>query len=44
MQNAQKHLDNAKLILENNVLRTTRKGKFFCDGIASDLFYLNLEE
>ena len=42
MQNAQKHLDNAKLILENNVLRTTRKGKFFCDGIASDLFYLNL--
>ena len=44
MQNAQKYLDNAKLILENNVLRTTRKGKFFCDGIASDLFYLNLEE
>ena len=42
MQNAQKHLDNAKLILENNILRTTRKGKFFCDGIASDLFYLNL--
>ena len=44
IQNAQKHLDDAKLILENNVLRTTRKGKFFCDGIASDLFYLNLEE
>ncbi|MEO8234849.1 MAG: radical SAM family heme chaperone HemW [Flavobacterium sp.] len=44
MQNAQKYLDNAKLILKNNVLRTTRKGKFFCDGIASDLFYLNLEE
>ncbi|WP_394758005.1 radical SAM family heme chaperone HemW [Flavobacterium sp.] len=43
IQNAQKYLDNGKLILENNVLRTTRKGKFFCDGIASDLFYLNLE-
>ena len=43
IQNAQKHIDNAKLIVENNVLRTTRKGKFFCDGIASDLFYLNLE-
>jgi oxygen-independent coproporphyrinogen-3 oxidase len=44
IQNAQKHIDNAKLIVENNVLRTTRKGKFFCDGIASDLFYLNLEK
>jgi oxygen-independent coproporphyrinogen-3 oxidase len=43
IQNAQKHIDNAKLIVENKVLRTTRKGKFFCDGIASDLFYLNLE-
>lgn len=40
MQNAQKHLGDAKLILENNVLRTTRKGKFFCDGIASDLFWV----
>ena len=44
IQNAQKYLDNAKLILENNILRTTRKGKFFSDGIASDLFYLNLEK
>jgi oxygen-independent coproporphyrinogen-3 oxidase len=44
MQNAEKYLDDAKLILENNILRTTRKGKFFCDGIASDLFYLNLEK
>ncbi|MFM9989634.1 radical SAM family heme chaperone HemW [Flavobacterium sp.] len=39
IQNAQKHIDNAKLIVENNVLLTTRKGKFFCDGIASDLFW-----
>jgi oxygen-independent coproporphyrinogen-3 oxidase len=44
IQNAQKYLDDAKLIVENNILRTTRKGKFFCDGIASDLFYLNLEK
>ncbi|ESU24548.1 coproporphyrinogen oxidase [Flavobacterium enshiense DK69] len=44
LENAQRHLDNEKLILENKVLRTTKKGKFFCDGIASDLFYLNLEE
>jgi oxygen-independent coproporphyrinogen-3 oxidase len=42
-KNAQKYLDAEKLILENNVLRTTKKGKFFSDGIASDLFWLNLE-
>nr|WP_294939251.1 radical SAM family heme chaperone HemW [uncultured Flavobacterium sp.] len=44
LQNAQRYLDDEKLILENNILRTTKKGKFFCDGIASDLFWLNLEE
>jgi len=44
LQNAQRYLDNEKLVLQNNILRTTKKGKFFCDGIASDLFWLNLEE
>lgn len=44
LQNAKRYLDNGKLVMENNVLRTTKKGKFFCDGIASDLFYLNLKE
>lgn len=44
LQNAERYLEDEKLILENNILRTTKKGKFFCDGIASDLFYLNLEE
>ncbi|MET0760476.1 MAG: radical SAM family heme chaperone HemW [Flavobacterium sp.] len=43
LQNAQKYLDDQKLFLENNILRTTKKGKFFSDGIASDLFWLNLE-
>jgi oxygen-independent coproporphyrinogen III oxidase len=43
LKNAQKYIDTEKLILHNQVLKTTRKGKFFCDGIASDLFYLNLE-
>jgi len=43
LQNAQRYLDDEKLIIEHNVLRTTKKGKFFCDGIASDLFWLNLE-
>lgn len=42
-QNAQKYLDDEKLILENDILRTTKKGKFFSDGIASDLFWLNLD-
>lgn len=43
LQNAKRYLDDEKLIVENNILRTTKKGKFFCDGIASDLFWLNLE-
>jgi putative oxygen-independent coproporphyrinogen III oxidase len=38
LQNAQRYLDDEKLVLENSILRTTKKGKFFCDGIASDLF------
>ena len=42
-QNAQKYLDTDRLIIENNILKTTKKGKFLCDGIASDLFYLNLD-
>jgi oxygen-independent coproporphyrinogen-3 oxidase len=40
---AQKFLDDKLLYIENNVLKTSPKGKFLTDGIASDLFYLNLE-
>jgi oxygen-independent coproporphyrinogen-3 oxidase len=40
LQNAQRYLDDEKLILENKILKTTKKGKFFCDGIASDLFWV----
>ena len=40
---AQKQLLDGLLILENNILKTTKKGKFLCDGIASDLFMLNPE-
>lgn len=43
LQNAQRFLDDEKLILESGILKTTKKGKFFCDGIASDLFFLNLD-
>jgi len=39
----QKFLKDDLLFVENNILKTTKKGKFLTDGIASDLFYLNLE-
>ena len=29
--------------MDENILKTTKKGKFLSDGIASDLFLLNLE-
>lgn len=38
-----KFLADGLLIIENNILKTTLKGKFLTDGIASDLFSLNLE-
>ncbi|MFA9193126.1 radical SAM family heme chaperone HemW [Flavobacterium sp. FBOR7N2.3] len=41
---AQKFLTDDLLFIENNILKPTKKGKFLTDGIASDLFYLNLEE
>lgn len=40
---SQKFLDDDLLLITDNILRTTQKGKFFSDGIASDLFFLNLE-
>ncbi len=40
---AKKFLDDNLLSIDGNVLKPTRKGKFLTDGIASDLFYLNLE-
>ncbi|WP_329807171.1 radical SAM family heme chaperone HemW [Flavobacterium facile] len=40
---AEKYISDNLLIIENNVLKTTKKGKFLSDGIASDLFLLNLE-
>ncbi len=40
LKNAKKHMNSKTLVLENDVLKTTQKGKFLCDGIASDLFIL----
>ena len=39
---AKRFLDDDLLFIENKVLRATKKGKFLCDGVASDLFLLNL--
>lgn len=41
-QQAEKYLVDHLLYIDNGILRTTRKGKFLSDGIASDLFKLNL--
>lgn len=38
---AKEHLENNNLLLENNTLLVTKKGKFLSDGIASDLFQTN---
>ena len=43
MKQSQKFLNDDLLFIENNILKATKKGKFLCDGIASDLFFLNLE-
>ena len=43
LQQAEKYISDNLLEVENNILITTKKGKFLCDGIASDLFLLNLE-
>jgi oxygen-independent coproporphyrinogen III oxidase len=43
MQQAQKFLDDELLFVESKILKPTQKGKFLCDGIASDLFVLNLD-
>ncbi len=41
LKNAEIFLINEKLIIEKNILKTTLKGKFFCDGIASELFWID---
>jgi oxygen-independent coproporphyrinogen-3 oxidase len=43
LEQAKKYFDDDLLFIEDNILKPTKKGKFLTDGIASDLFYLNLE-
>ncbi|MCR9181745.1 MAG: radical SAM family heme chaperone HemW [Flavobacteriaceae bacterium] len=42
LQQAQKHLEEHLLYLDGDTLLVTKKGKFLSDGLASDLFLLNL--
>ena len=41
-KHVQKFIENGLVSIENQILKTTKKGKFLTDGIASDLFYLNI--
>ncbi len=44
LQQAEKYLKEGLLRIEEETLIATKKGKFLVDGIASDLFILNLEK
>lgn len=41
MKQVQKFLNDDLVIIKDNILKPTKKGKFLTDGIASDLFMLN---
>ena len=43
LREAEKHIGRGLLHLDEGVLKTTKEGKFLADGIASDLFFINLE-
>ncbi|WP_394973641.1 radical SAM family heme chaperone HemW [uncultured Croceitalea sp.] len=43
LQQAAKYIEQHLLYLDNDTLLATKKGKFLADGIASDLFMLNLK-
>ena len=43
LKQADKFLKDELLIIEEGILKATAKGKFLADGIASDLFLVNLE-
>ena len=42
LKQAEKHIEEHLLYLDGDILLTTKKGRFLADGIASDLFMLNL--
>ncbi|WP_081980924.1 radical SAM family heme chaperone HemW [Cellulophaga sp. Hel_I_12] len=42
LQQSENYIQEHLLVLENNTLMTTKKGKFLADGIAANLFMINL--
>lgn len=42
-EESEKFIVQGLLSLEDNILKTTREGKFLADGLASDLFFINLD-
>jgi len=42
LKQAEKHIENHLLFVDKDTLLVTKKGKFLSDGIASDLFLVNL--
>jgi len=44
LKQSEKFIADELLYLDEKILKATQKGKFLCDGIASDLFLLNLEK
>lgn len=40
LKTAQKYIDEGLLLNDNQILKTTQKGKFLADGIASELFLI----
>ncbi len=44
LQQSEKYIEEYLLCIDEDVLLVTKKGKFLCDGIASDLFLVNLSK
>ncbi len=43
LKESDKFINQGLLVNDNGIIKTTREGKFLADGIASDLFYVNLD-
>ena len=43
LEEADKYIVKGLLVVQDNILTTTREGKFLADGLASDLFFVDLE-
>ena len=41
LKKSKKFIESKLLIIENDLIKTSKKGKFLSDGIASELFLIN---